>query len=623
MHSWRIGAVASISVAALAMASCSKAPESTPAPSTGSTDARDETKPIASTNPERNAYFGDLHLHTGYSADAALMTDSTPDDAYRYAKGEAIARFGNQMIQLKRPLDFLAVTDHAEYAGAVQELRREGGPLYDTELGKAFRSDDYDTRMKAYLSIVSDIANNKPRPELVQPKLVESVWAQYSDEAKKHYQPGKFTTFIAFEWTSMPDNNNLHRNVIFGSEKVPAMPFSALDSQKPEDLWTYLEKARNDGSDVVAISHNGNISGGLMFAESDSYGKPLDAAYARRRTLNEVAHEIIQVKGASETHPLVAPNDEFAGFEASTFQLGTFDDLSKQAKFDPKHSYLREAYKNGLLYQQKIGANPFKFGIVAGSDSHAGGSQPEEDNFKGVHGDADDSPEARIVKPKEPYSYAVGSGGLTGVWAEQNTRESIFAAIKRNETFGTSGVRVRPRFFGGFGYSDDLVRQPDWVKAAYSDGVPMGGNLPKAPTGKAPTFAVAATKDPEGANLDRIQIVKGWVEDGKAQDKIYNVALSGDRKVDPKTGKAPAVGNTVDIKSATYTNDIGAAELSAVWTDPDFDSTQPAFYYVRVLEIPTPRWSTYDAAKLGIAPRKDVEATIQERAWTSPIWYTP
>lgn len=622
MHSWRIAAVASFSVAALAATSCSKAPDAPPAHST-ETATKDAAKPSASTNPERNAYFGDLHLHTGYSADAALMTDSTPDDAYRYAKGEAIARFGNQTIQLKRPLDFLAVTDHAEYAGAVQELRREGGPLYDTELGKAFRSTDFDTRMKAYLSLVQDIATDKPRPELVQPKLIQSVWTQYADEAKKHYQPGKFTTFIAFEWTSMPDNNNLHRNVIFGTDKVPGMPFSSLDSQKPEDLWTYLETARKDGSDVVAISHNGNISGGLMFAESDSYGKPLDAAYAKRRTLNEVAHEIIQVKGESETHPLVALNDEFAGFEADTFQLGTFADLSKQPKFDPKHSYLREAYKNGLVYQQKIGANPFKFGIVAGSDSHAGGSQPEENNFKGVHGDADATPEARIVKPENPYAFAMGSGGLTGVWADQNTRESIFAAIKRNETFGTSGVRVRPRFFGGYDYAADLVRQPDWIKTAYGGGVPMGGNLPKPPAGKAPTFAVAATKDSEGANLDRIQIIKGWVKDGKALDRIYDVALSGDRKVDPVTGKAPAVGNTVDIKTATYTNDIGAAELSAVWTDPDFDPTQPAFYYVRVLEIPTPRWSTFDAVKLGIAPRKDVEATIQERAWTSPIWYTP
>jgi hypothetical protein len=415
----------------------------------------------------------------------------------------------------------------------------------------------------------------------------------------------------------------MHRNVIFGNTTVPEVPFSAFDSDKPEDLWTYLEKARAAGSDVIAISHNGNLSGGLMFAETDSYGKPLDAAYARRRRVNEVSHEIIQGKGQSEVHASIAPNDEFAGFENATFRLGDFTLLTGET-LDARHSYVREAYKTGLRIADKVGENPYQFGLVAGSDSHVGGGSPEEDNWKGVHGTFDATPEARIVKPEMPYAYAAGSGGLTGIWAEQNTRESLFAALKRNETLGTSGVRLRPRFFAGWSFSADTVRNPEWLKAAYRDGVPMGGELSKAPNrAKAPTFIVAAAKDPAGANLDRIQIIKGWSKNGQTFDKIYDVALSDGRKVDPATGKAPPVGNTVDIKAATYSNSIGAAELMAVWTDPEFDPTVRAFYYVRVLEIPTPRWSTYDAVKLGIAPRKDVETTIQERAWTSPIWYKP
>lgn len=476
--------------------------------------------------------------------------------------------------------------------------------------------------MKTYSALLGDFAKSKGRPELINESAMKSVWQTYSVEAAKHYEPGKFTTFIAFEWTSMPDNWNLHRNVIFGSTVVPDQVFSIFDSDKPEDLWTYLENARKTGSDVIAISHNGNISGGRMFALTDSYGKPFDAAYATRRKTNELAHEIIQAKGASETHPSIARNDEFAGFEAATIQLGTFAHLTGKA-LGAKTSYVREAFKNGLLLEEKLGVNPFKFGLVAGSDSHAGGSQPEENNWKGIHGDTDNTPEARIVKPETPYSYQAGSGGLTGIWAEENTRESLFAALKRNEAFGTSGVRLRPRFFGGWNFTPDLLKDKNWVKTAYREGVPMGSDLPKAPAGKAPTLVVAALKDPPGANLDRIQVIKGWTKGGQTFDRIYDVALSDGRKVDPATGKAPPVGNTVDIKTATYTNSIGAPELSVVWTDPDFDPAVRAFYYIRVLEIPTPRWSTYDAAKLGIKPRKDVEATIQERAWTSPIWYTP
>lgn len=573
-------------------------------------------------NPDKNAYFGDLHLHTSYSLDAAVMSMAGPDEAYQYAQGKPLKRSEGLMIQLKRPLDFLAVTDHAEYLGVFQALMDPTGPLYGGSISADFRNPDIGVRTKAYYSVVADISAGRPRAQLADPALARTTWKRYPELAARYDQPGRFTTFLAFEWTSMPGDCNLHRNVIFASLGAPAVPFSAFDSQRPEDLWTYLENARRGGYDSVAITHNGNISCGQMFAFTDSDGKPIDRSYAARRGANEVASEIIQGKGASETHPSIAMNDEFAAFEAATVQLNVMKPLTGKA-LGARTAYVREGLKNGLLLQEQVGINPYKIGIVAGSDSHVGATQPEEDNFSGFHGDADNTPQRRIVEPENLYAYMVGSGGLTGIWAAQNTRDALFASIKRQETFGTSGVRIRPRFFGGWSYPPGLVESEGWVRTAYRQGVPMGGTLPVRTGGGAPTFAVSALKDPDGANLDRIQIVKGWVKGGQAYDHIYDVALSGDRRVDPVTGKAPPVGSTVDLKTATYRNTIGAPELAAVWTDPDFDPTLRAFYYVRVLEIPTPRWSSYDAAKLGIAPRADVQAVIQERAWTSPIWYEP
>ena len=557
-----------------------------------------------------HAYFGDLHVHTGYSLDAAGMTLATPDDAYRHAQGEAIARAGGGTLQLRQPLDFLAVTDHAEYLGLYLELQREGGKLHDRPLSEALQSGDAQVRRRAFLDAVARIQSG----QLDDAEVERSIWRSYCDAAARHDRPGTFTAFIGFEWSSMPGNWNLHRNVIFGGAKVPERPFSALDSERPEDLWTYLENARRAGSEVLAIAHNGNLSGGRMFALSDSDGKAIDAAYAARRRANEIAHEIVQVKGQSETHPSIALDDEFAGFESAAIQLGTRKELTGD-ELAARFSYVREAYKNGLVLQGALGANPFRFGLVAGSDSHVGATLPEESAIPGVQGEGDGTPGART-------GYRGGSGGLTGIWAQENTRASLFAALGRNETFGTSGVRLRPRFFGGWAFAPDLFEREGWLATAYAEGVPMGGDL-GAPAGKAPTFAVAALKDPAGANLDRIQIVKCWAAGGQAFERIHDVALAGGRRVDPATGRAPPVGNTVDLAKATYTDTIGAAELEALWTDPDFDPRAPACYYARVLEIPTPRWSTIDAAAHGLAPRPDVEATIQERAWTSPIWYTP
>jgi hypothetical protein len=610
---------AAIVISAALIACQQKSPQ---APQTTPTEPRAAQSAAAARVAERNAYFGELHLHTSWSFDAYSFqnTLTDPDAAYRYAKGEAIRHVNGEMVKRHTPLDFAAVTDHAEYMGVAQLLTDANHPLYQKPVAAKFRSKDPKEGKEAYLELGGAITGqHEPDPDLVDPEIVAPIWKRIQDFAEQHNAPGKFTTFIAFEWTSTPDNNNMHRNVIFGGTTVPELPISSMDSERPEDLWTYVESARSAGSDVIVIPHNANISNGLMFQARDSDGKPFTREYAQRRIDIESLHEIIQLKGTSETAPSLARNDEFADFEIYQFQLATGQKL-------PEHptSFIREAYKSGLALGASLGVNPFKFGLVGGSDSHDGTAAPEENNFNGGHGAFDKDPTLRL-KVKDPLADKTkwSAAGLTGVWAEENTRESIFAALKRKETFGTSGTFIRPRLFAGWNYAADLTQSPDWVKRAYADGVPMGSDLPARPAeAKAPTLIVAATKDPKSANLDRIQIVKGWLDDkGQPQEKIYDVALSDGRAIDPATGKAPAVGNTVDVKTATYTNDIGDAELVVVWSDPDFDATSPAFYYARVLEIPTPRWTTFDAVKLGIPPPQP--ATLQERAWTSPIWYSP
>jgi hypothetical protein len=417
----------------------------------------------------------------------------------------------------------------------------------------------------------------------------------------------------------------MHRNVFFRDDKGPAVPYSAFDSVQPEDLWTYLEVQRNAGTDTFAIPHNSNVSNGWMFAPTKFHGGPIDARWAKRRALNEPLFEMIQTKGQSETHPLLSPNDEFADFEQfpNLINMGVPSQL--------KYGFARQALVDGMLHEAKLGTNPFKFGIVAGADVHSAYSGNEEFNWYGAHGNQEDTPKKRL-SPKFGSAGVpapmVGSAGATAVWAEENTRAGIFDAMKSKETYGTSGTLIRLRFFGGWGYPADLVKDKEFVKKAYAGGVAMGRDLPArkgADLAKAPSFAVWALKDPETGNLDRIQIVKGWIGGRfhNAQYKIYNVAISDGRKVDPKTGKVPPVGNTVNVKKATYENSIGDSQLSVVWTDPDFDPTQRAVYYARVLEIPTPRWSTYDSARNKLPLSKVVPATIQERAWSSPIWYTP
>jgi len=502
-------------------------------------------------------------------------------------------------------------------------LLEKDNPLADTEIGKLIATGDPKKGEAAFQLIISSASAGKPISYMADPKLMGSVWEKQKAIANKHNDPGVFTTLIAFEWTAIPMSENLHHNVFFRDDKGPDAIFSNFDSVKREDLWTYQEIQRKMGRENFSIPHNANVSNGLMFMPNQSNGAPITRQWAERSQLNTPATEIIQTKGASETHPALSPNDEFAGFETSyKHLLGSGGVVGKV-----NHSYVRSALIDGVSFQEMIGANPFKLGIVAGADSHNAFSDNEEDNYTGVHGNTDKTPKIRLtsggtVAGEAPKDF--GTPGATGVWAPENTREAIFDAIKSKETFGTSGPLIRVRFFGGWDYDEDLVGDRNFVKKAYAEGVPMGGDMPKKPArAKAPTFAVWALKDPKSGNLDRIQIIKGWSERGYGWEKIYDVALSDDRKPDATTGKVPPVGNTVDIKEASYTNDIGDSQLATVWTDPDFDPAQHAVYYARVIEIPTPRWSTYDAAALGIDPLPDVPATIQERAWSSPIWYTP
>lgn len=583
------------------------------------------TNPSFAANPDRDCFFGQTHSHTSWSVDAYLIGNhiTGPEEAYKYSMGEPIKHPAGFEVKIKgRPLDFHGVTDHSEYVGVIAMANDPTTEISKTAVGKRLQAKTPAEFNAVFQWIAGSLAKKQPIKELLSPEIAGTVWKKNIEIADKYYKPGKFTTFVAYEWTSAPNFRNMHRNVFFkDSKKVAALPFSAIDSMHPEDLWTWMDAQRKQGNELLAISHNGNLSDGIMFPiDVDSKGRPIDAAWAESRTRNEFLTEIHQVKGTSETHPGLSPNDEFANYEIMSFLIGVPNSTSKL-----NGSYIREAYENGLAMQVARGYNPYKMGVVGASDSHNTVIPYRQDNNFGAHGFADGSPKARLSGSVESGMTVVQTSvaGLGGVWAEENTRESIFAAMQRKEVFGTSGVRIPVRLFGGWKFDEQLWKDKDWVKTAYANGVPMGGDLSAEAAGKAPTFAVWAVKDPDDGNLDRIQIIKGWTKNGQVFEKVYDVAWSGDRKPDATTGKVPAVGSTVDISKATYTNTIGATELRKTWTDPEFDPSLHAFYYARVLQIPTPRWSTYDAAKLNVAPPKDVAATVQERVWTTPIWFTP
>ncbi|MRG57806.1 DUF3604 domain-containing protein [Phyllobacterium sp. SYP-B3895] len=572
---------------------------------------------------ERHAYFGQTHQHTSWSLDAYIIgnTITGPAEAYQYSMGETIKHPAGFDVKIKTPLDFQGVTDHSEYVGVIRLANDPTSSISKLPVAEKLKVTKDNPAMKIFSWLAGTIATHKPVTELLDPQLAGTVWAQNNAIADKYNKPGTFTTFCSYEWTSMPNNQNMHRNVFFKDcSKVPQTPFSAIESDHPEDLWTWMDSQRKAGNEVLAISHNANLSNGIMFpTDVDSKGNPLDAAWAQQRMTNEPLTELKQVKGASETHPDLSPNDEFSNFEIMNYLIGIDNSSGKL-----HGSYAREAYENGLAMQESRGYNPYKFGVVGAGDSHNTVTAYSQSNFFGDHGLVDATPEARLAGTVASGMTILqtGTSGLTVAWAEENTRDSIFAAMQRKEVYATSGVRIQARLFGGWDYDKGLLSQDDWVKVAYAGGVPMGGDLPAADD-KVPSLVVSAVKDPADGNLDRIQIVKGWTKQGQIFEKVFDVAWSGDRQVDPVTGKLPAVGSTVDITKSTYTNDIGAVELKAVWTDPEFDASQHAFYYARVLQIPTPRWSTYDAAKLGILPPSNISPTVQERAWTSPIWYTP
>jgi len=576
------------------------------------------------TNPLKNVYFGEQHLHTRASPDAFVVgTRGTWEDAYNWAMGKPIKlSTTGETIKKSTPYDFVGITDHSEYFGVIPQLIDKNDPLYQTELAKKMRDpkikpNDPDSPI---MQILGSLIHGTPMEEFVTPELLEGNWADYVATADKYYQPGKFTTLYAYEWTSIPNGRNMHRNVFF-KDKAPKVPFSAFDSIYPQDLWTYQEVLRNIGIDSLAIPHNGNVSDGWMYSPLTFLGGPMDARHAARQARNEPVTEIFQTKGQSDTHPAFSPNDEFANFEMFPNMIN----VGQPSQI--KHGYIRQGLVEGMILETKLGHNPFKYGIVSGADSHAAYSPNEEWNFHGSHAALDDTAEKRLnptPNASGDVAAVVSSAGATAVWAEENTREAIFDGIVRKETYGTSGPLIKLRFFGGWKYRDSLMEDKNFVEKAYKDGVPMGGDLPAKPRrAKAPTFAVWALKDPESGNLDRVQIIKGFINKwGRVGEKIYDVALSDDRKPDAN-GKVPPVGNTVDLKTAKYTNSIGDNELSAVWTDPDFNPEQHTVYYVRVLEIPTPRWSTYDAVRNNLPLLEEVPATIQERAWSSPIWYTP
>ena len=590
-------------------------------------------------------YFGDTHVHTGLSPDAGGSgTTLMPRDAYRFARGEQVVSNSGQPVKLARPYDFFMITDHSDAMGAITDIIKGTPNIMADPEGRRFH-EDFNAGGKQAEDAMFRLINQFAQGEIsdainYQPgnPNYRRVWDDIIAAAEEFNDPGTFTTFIAFEWTSLVKGNNLHRNVIFrdGPERASRVePYTTtppIGSRNPRDLWKWMQNYEDKtGGSVIAIPHNGNLSNGMMFALQDDFdeGAPYDAEYAKERQKWERLYEVTQYKGDSETLPLLSPEDEFADYE--TWDFGNLDVTeAKTAEMLPGE-YARSGLQRGLLLEEKLGVNPFKFGMGGATDTHTGLSTIDEDNFFSKFIAYEPNPKRATHEGKKNEELGIeafggwkySAAGTMGVWATANTRGAIFDAMERRETYATTGPRMRVRFFGGFDFDKDDAARRDLAVLGYTKGVPMGGDLKDAPDGKAPSFLVYALRDPIGANLDRIQIIKGWVDaGGNPQEKVYDVAWSGDRKrgVD---GKVPPVGDTVDLSIPSWTNTIGAAELGTVWTDPDFDPSIRAFYYARVIEIPTPRWTAYDAVKFDLDLPDKIPLKGQERAYTSPIWYTP
>ncbi len=631
-----VGAVLAVGVAGAALAA--SAPQLAAKPAT---KAASPAAHLPGWNADRNAYFGDLHVHTGLSFDAYIFNvRAMPDDAYRFAKGEAIGHANGMNIRLAGgPLDFTAVTDHSEYMGSMRDANDPNHPLHKHPLVKDLFSPDPPKIRAAFDKIVALSHANQMPAEFSAPDVAGRAWKEVQEAAARNNDPGRFTTFVAYEYTSAPDGRNLHRNVIFRTSKVPELPYTSKVSDNPEDLWKTMDQWRAKGVDVLAIPHNSNGSDGLMFEPTKRNGQPMDRAYAELRMRNEPLVEITQIKGTSEVHPSLAPNDEWANFEIMERYIGTNHPVTKF-----HGGYVREALKDGILMREQKGFNPFKMGFIGSSDTHnaAPGSVEERNYFSKVGRSDGTSVQRGSVPPggaKEwpantpdsnhavgPYQ-AWGASGLAGVWAEENSRESIFQALRRKETFATSGPRIRVRFFASYDYPDDLARRTNLVHEAYAKGVPMGGDLKPAPEGKtggkAPQFLVWGVRDPNSGYLQRAQIVKGWVENGVAKERVFDVACSDKLALNKSTWRCPDNGAGVNLQTCQPDRDKGDVELRTLWTDPTFDPKQRAFYYVRILENPSCRWSTWDAIRNGTPPNPTLAKTIMERAWSSPIWYEP
>ncbi len=594
--------------------------------------------PAKPSRPDR-VYFGETHLHTSYSTDAGMIGATLgPDEAYRFARGEQVLSNTGLPVRLRRPLDFLVIADHAENLGLAPAIATDNPSLLRSEWGRMVhgfvKQGTVEGQGKAYDAWLERMnALDDPLAEL--PELTQTMWGNLTTAAETFNDPGLFTAFIGYEWTSMPGGNNLHRNVVFRDGKDRAdqvVPMSQYDSTDPEALWAWMANyERLTGGRVLAIPHNGNLSNGLMFDDVTLTSRePITAEYARARMRWEPLYEVTQMKGDGEAHPLLSPDDEFSDFE--TWDKASFGPNPKTPEMLPRE-YARAAYKRGMQYAKKLGTNPFKFGLIGSTDSHTALTTAEEDNFFGKVAGLEPSDNAirfeEVIAGRSApagfqiYARETSASGLAAVWSTENSREALWDAMSRKEVYATTGTRMVVRVFAGFDFNQQDLESSQFATIGYKGGVPMGGDLVRPVSGAKPGFLIKAMRDPDGANLDRVQVIKGWLDsDGELHEKVFDVAWSGDRKLDD-ADKLPAVGNTVNVADASYVNSIGAAYLSTFWEDDAFDPDRSAFYYVRVLEIPTPRWTTHDAKFFSKARPADVPASIQERAYTTPIWYHP
>jgi hypothetical protein len=635
-----------LAVPAILLAGCGAPEEKTETASTLSDakmsttqyEKRENYSPNVGDNYPQDVYFGDTHLHTSNSPDAGFFgTTLKPEDAYRFATGEEVISSTGQKTKLIRPLDFLVIADHAEYFGLVPNLLDGHPGLLSDAVGKrwydTYQANPKEGGMAVFQEIIQGTTGESNEEMIKNPEVKRSTWEAANAVAEKYNVPGKFTALLGYEWSSIIKGNNLHRVVVFrdGPDKVnQVVPISSMDDLDPEGLWEGMAAYENKTSgQVLAIPHNGNWSNGMMFQLETVEGKPFDKAYAEARSRWEPIYEVTQMKGDGEAHPYLSPTDEFADFE--TWDKTNVPAIIPKTNEMIKTEYAREAFKDGLILEASLGINPFKFGLIGSTDAHTGlASTREDNNFSKMPHMEPSNHRAIEYLVKSPvhdsltyYGSDISASGLAAVWAIENTREAIWDAMKRKEVYATTGNRLKVRVFGGWNFITSDLDRPDYAKHGYKNGVPMGGDL-EGSDGNAPSFLVKAWKDVDGPNLDRVQMIKGWVDaEGNKQEKIYDLAVSDGRTIANDGRCLTPVGSTINLKEATYDNSIGDAIMTIQWSDPDFDASQRAFYYVRVIEIPTPRWTAYDAVYYGIEFPEGTAMTVQDRAYTSPIWYTP